>query len=166
MCLLFFDANRYGSIFTKKAIKSPELADTWLASWRDVDGCVRHDLLYKAATNNQAEYGAMLFALNHVFHHAQIQLMTGDRWLEEATIYGDSQLVIYQLNGQYKVENEDLRPLWLEAINLVHILAKQLNVTVKFAWVPREINNQALGLEKKISDSNISGAINETDNTK
>lgn len=157
MCNLFFDANLYASVFSKKALKKPHLADMWLASWRDSDGDVRHDPLYKAKTNNQAEYGAMLMALYHVRdlahqqHDAWILDATAP-WLKEVTIYGDSQLVIYQLNGQYKVKDEDLKSLWLEAVNLVHVLAHEMDPTsvhVKFVWVPREVNNKALGLEDK-----------------
>lgn len=162
MCNFFFDANRYSSVFTKKALKKPELAEMWLATWRDSDGHIRHDLLYKATTNNQAEYGSMLMALNHVYAIAQAQLMEHS-WLEEVTIYGDSQLVIYQLNGQYKVKDSDLKPLWLEAINLVHVIS-HMNVVVKFAWVPREYNNEALGLEDKSIEYNEDEVTNETNN--
>lgn len=147
--LYFFDANRYSSIFSDKAIQNKEIGSQWLASWRDSDFHVRHDLLYKAETNNQAEYGSMLFVLHHVYDIAQAQLM-GNPWLREVTIIGDSQLVIRQMQGEYKVKEDNLRPLWLEAVNMVHVLEKSLGVTVTFDWVRREINNKALKIEKKI----------------
>lgn len=117
----------------------------WMASWRDVNGNVRHDLLYKTETNNQGEYGSLLFVLNHI-----ITIAGFEPWLEDVTIYGDSQLVIYQMLGKYKVKEENLKPLWLEAINLVHILKVSHNIIVTFGWIPRELNNEALGLETKL----------------
>src|SRR5271170_52472 len=120
---LFFDANKYASVFTKKALKKPECADMWLASWRDVDGYVRHDLLHDATTNNQAEYGSLLMALHHLFavsdRQAQSWVSEGELpAITEVIICGDSQIVIYQMNGQYKCKDEGLKPLWLEAMNL------------------------------------------------
>lgn len=164
--IFFFDANRYSSIFADKTIQNKELGSQWLASWRDIDYNVRHDLLYSIktdkieGTSNQAEYGSMLFVLNHIYNHAQKQIAAGSfsvhnelNWLTEATICGDSQLVIYQMNGLYKVKDQGLKPLWLEALNLTHILRKQLGVDVSFKWIPRKINNKALKIEKKLQGS-------------
>src|SRR5277367_5657136 len=139
---LFFDANYYKSVFSKKAKKKPEVADMWLGTWRDLYGVINHDILYKATTNNQAEYGSMLEALRHVHHEAQ----AFSSWLEHVRIFGDSQLVINQMTGKFKVTNEDLLPLWMEAVNLVHVLSKNHGINVTFHWVNRSINNQALKL--------------------
>lgn len=51
-------------------------------------------------TNNQAEYEALLHALRAVdpAHDTLIEL------------YADSELMVRQLNGQYRVKNEELRP--------------------------------------------------------
>ncbi len=75
-------------------------------------------------------------------------------WLKdsELTIYGDSQLVIYQMIGKYKVREENLRPLWLEAINLSIVLKNNFNVSITFKWIERELNNFALNLNGKIDD--------------
>lgn len=151
---LFFDANLYSSIFSKKAIKKPELAEKWLASWRDINGDIRHDLLYDATTNNQAEYGSCLMALRELMRLALLDQL---KWMEEVTIYGDSQIVIYQLIGKYHAREQELVPLWTEALNLVRVLQYEHNITVKFRWVPRALNNKALNLFGKIKqgDPNI-----------
>lgn len=141
----YFDANRYKSVFSRKAIKKPELADEWLATWQDKDSNIHHDLLYQAKTNNEAEYGSMLMVLHHLLDSAENGFKC-----DEAIVHGDSQLVIYQMIGKYKVKVEDLRPLWLEAINLVHVLNFMHHIPVTFQWIPRGTNNIALGLIGKI----------------
>jgi len=143
----FFDANRYSSVFSKKSIQNKEIGSQWLATWRDVDGYIRHDILYKAVTNNQAEYGSMIFVLRDIYQLAQKGKMT---WLEEAVVHGDSQLVIYQMLSKYKVEEPGLLILWMEAINLVHVLKETYNIVAKFVWIPRDTNNRALNLLHKL----------------
>lgn len=168
----FFDANRYNSIFPGKDNPASK-ANNWLASWRDINGYVQHDILYEAKTNNQAEYGSMLMVLKHIYKegtekrlHPNIILIgedpdpTDPEELEpyDFTIYGDSQLVIYQMIGKYKVKEEDLKPLWLEGLNLVHNLKQIFNVNITFKWVPRNTNNIALNIGKKgYEDKNGTG---------
>src|SRR5271157_4648249 len=145
--LFFFDANRYSSVFSKKSIQNKEIGSQWLATWRDIDGNIRHDILYKAETNNQAEYGSMIFVLWDLYQLAQKKKID---WLREAVIYGDSQLVIFQMLSKYKVEEPGLLPLWMEAINLVHVLRTSHNIVVQFGWIPRDKNNRALNLLRKL----------------
>lgn len=57
------------------------------------------------ATNNQAEYNGLLRALD-LFERA------GAREIE---IVSDSELMVRQINGQYKVRSPDLRPLFEDA---------------------------------------------------
>jgi ribonuclease HI len=79
-------------------------------------------------TNNQAEYQSLKFGL-------QDALSLG---VEEVDVYMDSQLVIRQLTGQYKMKNADLRPHYEAILDL----AKQFK-HVNFAHVPRELNKLA-----------------------
>ena len=53
----------------------------------------------------------MLFILNHI---RALAPKIHD-WLWEATIIGDSQLVINQMTGEYRVKEEGLKPLFIEA---------------------------------------------------
>jgi dinuclear metal center YbgI/SA1388 family protein len=57
------------------------------------------------ATNNVAEYEALLAGLE----------LALDRGVERLTVFMDSELVVRQLNGQYKVKNADLKALHAEA---------------------------------------------------
>ena len=90
----------------------------------------------------------MLFILNHI---RALAPKIHD-WLWEATIIGDSQLVINQMTGEYRVKEEGLKPLFIEAANLVHVLREEFNIVVRFRWVPRELNNEALDLTARLKD--------------
>lgn len=79
-------------------------------------------------TNNQAEYQSLKFGLQEAL----------EMGAEEVEVYMDSQLVIRQLSGQYKIKNRDLMPHY-EAIN---DLAKQFK-RITFTHVPRELNKLA-----------------------
>jgi ribonuclease HI len=59
-------------------------------------------------TNNQAEYKAVITALN----------VCKDMHVDEVVLYIDSELVIRQFAGRYKVKNPALKPLYTELIQL------------------------------------------------
>lgn len=60
-------------------------------------------------TNNQAEYRAVIAALKSA---AKFNA-------EEVVVHLDSELIIKQLAGEYKIRNMLLRPLYIEAVELV-----------------------------------------------
>ena len=60
------------------------------------------------ATNNQAEYRALIAALREA-----VKLGAS-----EANIYLDSELVVRQINGKYRVKNAALKPLYQEVKKL------------------------------------------------
>lgn len=61
-------------------------------------------------TNNQAEYMSLIGALKSILQNDDVD--AGNTTIE---IYGDSQLVIKQLNGVWKVKHANMKPLWEEA---------------------------------------------------
>jgi ribonuclease HI len=61
------------------------------------------------ATNNVAEYRALIIGLQAAAA-AQVR---------ELRVCADSELVVRQLNGSYRVRNEGLRPLYAEACSLL-----------------------------------------------
>ena len=73
-------------------------------------------------TNNQAEYEALIAALE-----AATALNA-----EEVICHLDSQLVVKQLTGEYKVKNSELKKLWMQ----VQDLRKRFKKT-SFRNVPR-----------------------------
>jgi ribonuclease HI len=90
-------------------------------------------------TNNQAEYQAIVAGLK-----AAINLPVQGH----LTCKLDSQLVVRQINGVYKMKNEELRP-WLEQIKE---LIPQLPGGVEFIDIPREQNKEADALVNRALD--------------
>jgi len=88
-------------------------------------------------TNNVAEYHGLLAALS--FAHR-----LGARAL---VVHADSELVVKQMNGQYKVKHEKLRPLFLEARELASGLPR---FTIRH--VRREQNRDADRLANEAMD--------------
>ncbi len=80
------------------------------------------------ATNNQAEYRALLAGMQRA-HEEQVTAL--DCFL-------DSELVVKQLKGEYRVRDADLRPLFAEVSSLVTHFE-----TVTFTHVRREKNKEA-----------------------
>jgi ribonuclease HI len=92
-------------------------------------------------TNNEAEYEAIIFALKKVK-----QLIGRAKAKEsEVEIRTDSELVARQLNGEYKILEKNLQPLFINVWNLRLDFKK-----VEFCNVPREKNAGADGMVNKI----------------
>ena len=85
-------------------------------------------------TNNFAEYTALIRAL-------KIALYFKTKVLKIRT---DSELVVKQLNGEYKVKHEKIRVLYEEAVKLIRMLD-----TCKIEHVTRNFNDKADYLAKK-----------------
>jgi ribonuclease HI len=95
-------------------------------------------------TNNVAEYRAVIFALKKAK-----SLLGGKTAKEiEVEIRSDSELVVSQLRGEYKIKEENLKPLFLEAWNL-----KQDFKSVIFTLIPREENKLADKLVNRALDT-------------
>lgn len=90
-------------------------------------------------TNNQAEYTALVKALEHA-----LELGTHFR----VVVHSDSELMVKQLNGEYRVKNEDLRPLYEDALDL----RKQFTGGVRFVHVRRAQNQRADELCNEVLD--------------
>lgn len=87
-----------------------------------------HAVYLGATTNNQAEYRAVILGLERA-------LALGSKDVEIVT---DSELLVKQANGEYKVKNPDLAKRYLEMKNLCTQIGK-----VKFRHVRREYNTRA-----------------------
>lgn len=85
------------------------------------------------ATNNIAEYKAVIFGLKKAK-----QLLKDECEKIEIEVRSDSELLVHQMNGKYKVKNENLKHLFTDAQNL---LKNFKNVTC--VHVPREKNKEA-----------------------
>jgi ribonuclease HI len=90
------------------------------------------------ATNNVAEYRALVAGLEKALELA----------VDEVDVVSDSQLLVRQMTGQYKVKNEALRKLSLEASSLARRLRR-----VSYRSVPREHNELADRLVNEALDA-------------
>ena len=95
-----------------------------------------------AATNNVAEYHALVAALTWAAAH-------GCRSLR---IKSDSELLVRQMRGEYRVRNAGLQPLYLEARRLVAELDR-----VRFEHIRRELNTEADALANRAMDEAAGG---------
>jgi probable phosphoglycerate mutase len=98
------------------------------------------DELYGAlgtATNNVAEYRGLLAALR----------WAADRSVGRLTVRSDSELLVRQMLGAYRVKNPGLAPLHREAQSLIARLDR-----VTFEHIPRELNAEADRLANRAMD--------------
>lgn len=111
-----------------------------------VKGLYEYSAFLGVATNNEAEYQAAIFALKKIKH-----LIGREKAKKaEVEIKMDSELVIKQLKGEYKIKEKDLIPFFIEIWNL-----KQDFGEVKFVSIPREKNKEADQLVNKELDSQV-----------
>lgn len=85
-------------------------------------------------TNNQAEYEAVIFGLK------KIKALFGKKKAKklEIELRTDSELLVSQLNGKYKILDSKIQPLFIKIWNLKLNFKK-----VKFTYIPREKNREA-----------------------
>lgn len=85
-------------------------------------------------TNNEAEYMAVIFALK------KFKSLFGKAIAEisEVEVRSDSELLVKQMNGEYKLLDEKIQKFFIEIWNLKMDFKK-----VKFKAIPRERNKEA-----------------------
>lgn len=89
------------------------------------------------ATNNVAEYRGLLAALTWAVRAG----------IGRLHIRSDSELLVKQMRGDYRVKNPGLQPLWEEARRLVRQIGD-----VRFEHVRRELNKDADRLANEAMD--------------
>jgi len=95
-------------------------------------------------TNNVAEYFALLAALDYAYAHQ----------IRKLRVRSDSELLVRQMQGRYKVKSADLRPLHERARRLAASLAY-----FAIEHVPREQNRQADALANAALDGTSGDAL-------
>lgn len=92
-------------------------------------------------TNNQAEYRSLKDGLTHALSIGATKV----------SIHMDSQLVVRQILGEYKVRNRDLWPIYESIMKLLERFNEY-----KIVHVPRELNKAADSMVNQILDDNVS----------
>lgn len=95
-------------------------------------------------TNNEAEYQAVIFALK------KFKALFGNKIAKtsEIEVKSDSELLIKQLKGEYKILEPKIQSLFLLVWNLKLDFKK-----IKFSLIPREKNKTADDLANQALDS-------------
>lgn len=88
-------------------------------------------------TNNYAEYSAVILAMQKL----------KEMGVEKADFYLDSQLVVRQLNGEYKIKHQDMKLLFAKVIELAG------KIEVSYTHVLREKNKEADAMVNKCLDN-------------
>ncbi len=104
------------------------------------DGTVlaAHGEAIGVATNNVAEYRALVEGLRKAVEVG----------VDELEVVSDSELLVHQMRGEWKIKNEALRALWEEAQDIAAGLAK-----VRYTAVRREDNELADRLVNEALDA-------------
>ncbi|MCS6956820.1 MAG: ribonuclease HI family protein [Patescibacteria group bacterium] len=93
----------------------------------------RHHSSIGIATNNDAEYQAVIFALE------KIKELKNQYAIDKIIFHSDSQLLINQVNGFYKIKNGKIK----EYILKIKILEQEINLPIVYKQIPREKNKEA-----------------------
>ena len=89
-------------------------------------------------TNNQAEYQAIIIGLGKAI----------ELGVKNAVVKSDSELVVEQINGRYKIKNTALRSLYQKVVQLTGSLE-----SFSISYIPREQNAAADTLANKALDN-------------
>lgn len=96
------------------------------------------------ATNNAAEYKAVIFALEWL--NKNKGELNNDSTIN---FFLDSELVSSQLSGIFKVKNPDLRDLLFKTREL----EAELNANISYSYIPREQNVKADRIVNEVLDA-------------
>jgi len=97
-------------------------------------------------TNNEAEYLAVILALKNFKKFFGIKIAK----VSNIVLRSDSQLLVKQVNGEYKVKNGNIQKLFLELWNL-----RSEFQNIKFRFIKREKNKEADALVNKALDDEL-----------
>lgn len=113
------------------------------------DNC--QNILFKEAkylgvkTNNEAEYSALIGALTWVKNHKT------EFNIDKISFFSDSQLLVRQVLGVYKVKASNLQPLFIK----VKELLQTISLPYQFTDVRRDFNKLADSLANQAMDQRI-----------
>lgn len=121
---------------------NPGLAGAGIFLSKDNKVIAKNSYFLGTKTNNQAEYYALVYGLRVLRENMP-------RVKDQVTIYSDSELLVRQVKGIYKIKNQDLRNLYDDAIALLS------GIEYKIEHVRREKNTVADDLANKAFDKKL-----------
>lgn len=112
----------------------------------------QQSFLLGLTTNNQAEYSAVVNALNHLLNYPPFILNT----TRLIVFRSDSQLIVSQLSGLFKIKDAKLRNLVLKVKQLEQMIrVKYANISFLYTYIRRSENYLADKLLNNELDRNI-----------
>jgi ribonuclease HI len=87
------------------------------------------------ATNNVAEYQAIILALEYLLNEKEGILKN----IAEINFYSDSKLVVSQLNGLFKIKDPSIRGFVFD----IHNKESEVDKKITYNLIPREKNSDA-----------------------
>jgi ribonuclease HI len=117
------EANAVIRIFTDGSGCRPDGKGSGFAWLREDTGARKIERI-DGLTNNEAEYSAVLSALQGLQSNMNIEILC------------DSELVCCQFNGKWRVSNPSLS----ELLSTIRDLVKSKGLRVKLTWIPRREN--------------------------
>ena len=116
------------------SLNNPGKAASAFLVYKDGKLLHKHKEKIGIASNNVAEYTALIRALEYVYTQ-----------VKSLQVISDSQLMVRQVNGLYKVKNADIKPLHTR----VKMLEMQIGLPISYTHVLREKNQEADALVKE-----------------
>jgi len=105
------------------------------------------------STNNDAEYKALLEGLSYLVEHFKVKSAEKKMGLN-VSCFLDSELVVKQMNGEYKVKNPNIKTLWKKIKELERRFS-----SIEYVHIPREKNSEADYLVNQALDFNIKNVL-------
>lgn len=130
----------YKGYFDGSSKGNPGPAQCGWAILDDIDTLIDHQSKKATSdrTNNVAEYMGIIELLKYISTNPDIK---------NIEVFGDSKLVIEQLNGKWKCKSQNIKPYFEHAMKLFEYLTTIKNI--KLIWIPREKNTIADKLAQK-----------------
>jgi ribonuclease HI len=129
------------TIYTDGASRNnPGEAGAGIFILRDGEPVERIARYLGTTTNNIAEYRAAIIGLEQAVSLGA----------SSVKLNADSELLVKQINGQYRVKNEGLKPLHAKVKELIAKIG-----SVEVQYIPREKNKEADALANKAIDEKI-----------
>lgn len=127
------------------SLNNPGQAAIGYVIYQDNNIVFKHGERIGIATNNFAEYTAVVKALQKIKELIKTNSIILHGTVEKVDFYSDSRLMVNQLNGLFKVKNGVIRDFVLK----IRILEQEIKIPIFYTNIPREKNKEADELVKQ-----------------
>jgi ribonuclease HI len=114
-------------------------------AYKNKDEVFKQSYFFKTTTNNIAEYFAVLMAVLWVSKNMDVAGRNG------VVLKIDSELIVNQLKGVYKIKNENLKKIYTKINSIIN----SSGINISYTHIPRRFNKIADSLVNKNMDENL-----------